>query len=177
MTAHDARPSVAALLEELVGLGDGGGPVAAELVGDAGDEGERGDELVVVGSAEQLAQRHTGADDLSPDGVDEGAVAGPEDGVLDERLGFGPVADGVVDGGRAGAEPGDLGEDEPHPVRPLAAAVDLGERVVEVTAVAVVEPLQVSVGHHRRAYERRTCGSPCLRSSGSLPRAVGRGGT
>ena len=69
------------------------------------------------GRPNSVADGDVAADDLLPDGVDEGAVAGPEDRVAEERFGFGPVADGVVGGGRAGAEAGDLREDEPHPVR------------------------------------------------------------
>ncbi len=73
------------VVEYLVGLGDGRRPVVVDLAGNAGEEGEGGDELLVVGTAEQLAERDAGADDLFPDGFDEGAVAGPEDGVAKER--------------------------------------------------------------------------------------------
>ena len=65
---------------------------------------------MVVGLAEQLSERDAGTDDLSPGGVDEGAVAGSENVVAQERFGFGPVVDGVAGRGRAGAESGDLRE-------------------------------------------------------------------
>jgi hypothetical protein len=69
--------------------------IVAGLAGNVGEEGEGGDELVIVGLPEQLAEGDAAADDLSPYGVDEGAVAGSEYGVAQERFSFGPVADGA----------------------------------------------------------------------------------
>src|SRR3954469_5995481 len=61
----------------------------------------------------------------------------------------------------------------PHPVRPFPAALDLAERLVEVAAVAVVEPLEVSVGHRRRVYERGPRWVPSSRSAGPWSRSFG----
>ena len=103
---------------------------------------------MVVGAAEQVADRDAAIDDLMPDGVDERAVGGPEDRVAQERFRFGAIVDGVVGGGGAGAEPGDLREDEPHPVAALVAVVDLGEGLGVVVAVAVAEALEVARRWH-----------------------------
>ncbi len=62
------------------------------------------------GRPNSLRIRHASLDDLLPDGVDQGPVAGPEERVTQKGVGFDPVADGVVGSGRTGAEASDLGK-------------------------------------------------------------------
>ncbi len=60
-------------------------------------------------------------------------------------------SDGVEDRGRAEAEPGDLREDEPHPVRPLLASHELPHDRVIDGRLGVDEALEVErVGHLRK---------------------------
>src|SRR5437763_199339 len=54
-----------------------------------------------------------------------------------------PALDRVPPRGRAGPQPVELREDEPHPVRPLPPAADLGERPLVDALLRLHEAVQV----------------------------------
>src|SRR5690606_24966059 len=89
------------------------------------EQGERGAELHGIDRA-KYPDRVATAEILER--RDAGDIARPENRVRKIGLGFGEIGNSVALRHCAMAEPGELRKNEPHPVRALGAAPDLGER-------------------------------------------------
>ena len=102
-------------------------------------------ELLPVGRAEDLTRGASAELGQDPRAVEE---PWPEERVGEVALGLGQRGDGVPLRGGAPPEPGDLREDEPHPVRRLATGAQLAQRgVVDVLLGGDEAGQVVRIGH------------------------------
>lgn len=136
--------------QDLVGAGEKRGelrPRWVEATNETGEQRQRRDKLGVVRRSEELVDADASFDYLVPDSVNDPAVIPAENRVQKECICFGDAGDCVPTRPGTGAESIDLGEDVPHPMRLLAARLDLVERATEVVGMGFDEGPQVDVGH------------------------------